>query len=62
MNSNEKIVDIRHVRVVSLQAAVWDVVVRFSPEASSVPVTSAACTIMSAAMTFRLFAPPVRLS
>lgn len=45
---------------VSLKAAVWVVVVRFTPEASSVPVTSAACNTTSAAKTSREPAPQVR--
>ncbi|KAI3375353.1 hypothetical protein L3Q82_021845 [Scortum barcoo] len=54
-----------HTHAISPQAAVWVVVGRLSPEASSVPVTSAAFNIMSAAKTFKLFAPlfsPVRVA
>lgn len=62
MNENERITEILHTHAVSLQAAAWVVVGRVSPEASGVPVTSAAFNTTSAAKTFRLFAPLVRHS
>lgn len=46
---------------ICVQAAVWVAVVRCSPGVSSARVTSAVCNIMSAAKTFRVPAPKVRL-
>lgn len=62
MNKTKRMSECRHVCAVSLQVAVWAVVVIVSPEASGVAVTSAASNITTAARTFRLLAPPVRRS